>query len=50
MGSDNYYLLNFHYFISLETTNTQESEMFLLRFYWKNVNASVATYWYPWVY
>ena len=34
-------LLHFHYFISLETTNTQKSEVFLLRISLENVNASV---------
>ena len=32
-------LLHFHYFISLETANTQKSEVFLLRIYLENVNA-----------
>ena len=35
-------LLHFHYFISLETANTQKSEVFLLRVSLGNVNASVA--------
>ena len=43
MASNIYYLLHFHYFISLETANTQESEAFLLRIYSGNMNASVAT-------
>ena len=40
-------LLHFHYFISLETANTQKSEVFLLRISSGNVNASVVTCWYP---
>ena len=36
-------LLHFHYFISLETANTQKSEVFLLRISSGNVNASVVT-------
>ena len=36
-------LLHFHYFISLETANTQESEVFLLIIVLGNVNASVVT-------
>ena len=40
-------LLHFHYFISLETANTQESEMFLLRISSGNVNTSFATCQYP---
>ena len=36
-------LLHFHYFISLETAYTQKSEVFLLRVFLGNVNASVAT-------
>ena len=43
-------LLHFHYFISLETANTQKSEMFLLRISLGNVNASVVTCWYPQIY
>ena len=31
-------LLHFHYFISLETANTQKSEVFLLRTILRNVN------------
>ena len=31
MWGSNIYLLHFHYFISLETANAQESEVFLLR-------------------
>ena len=33
-------LLHFHYFISLEKSNTQKSEVFLLRISSENVNAS----------
>ena len=36
-------LLHFHFFISLETANTQKSEVFLLRISLGNVNASVVT-------
>ena len=43
-------LLHFHYFISLETANTQKSEVFLLRISLGNVNASVATCQYPQIY
>ena len=43
-------LLHFHYFISLETANTQKSEVFLLRIFLGNVNASVVTYRYPQIY
>ena len=43
-------LLHFHYFISLETANTQKSEVFLLRISSGNVNASVVTCWYPQIY
>ena len=39
-------LLHFHYFISLETANSQKIEVFLLR----NVNASVVTCRYPQIY
>ena len=35
--------LHFHYFISLEIANTQESEVFLFRICLENVNASVVT-------
>ena len=34
-------LLHFNYFISLETTNAQKSEVFFLRISFGNVNASV---------
>ena len=40
-------LLHFHYFISLETANTQKSEVFLLIISLGNVNASVVTCQYP---
>ena len=43
-------LLHFHYFISLETANTQKSEVFLLRIFLGNVNASVVTCRYPQIY
>ena len=36
-------LLHFHYFISLETANTQKSEAFLLRISLGKVNASLVT-------
>ena len=36
-------LLHFRYLFSLETANPQKSEVFLLRIYSGNVNASVAT-------
>ena len=36
-------LLHFHYFISLETANTQKGEVSLLRISLGNVNASVVT-------
>ena len=39
-------LLHFHYFISLEKSNTQKSEVFLLRISLENVNASAVTYRY----
>ena len=40
-------LLHFHYFTSLEMSNTQKSEVFLLRIYSGNVNVSVITGQYP---
>ena len=43
-------LLHFHYFISLETANTQKSEVFLLRISLGNVNEAVATCQYPQIY
>ena len=43
-------LLYFHYFISLETDDTQRSEVFLLRISLGNVNASLVTYQYPQIY
>ena len=43
-------LLNFHYFISLETANTQKNEVFLLRISFGDMNASVVTCRYPQIY
>ena len=43
-------LLPFRYFISLETANTQKSEVFLLKNSSPNVSASVATCRYPQIY
>ena len=43
-------LLHFHYFISLETANTQKIEVFLLRISLGNLNASVVTCRYPRIY
>ena len=43
-------LLHVHYFISLETANTQKSEVLLLRTSLGNVNASVVTCRYPQIY
>ena len=43
-------LAHFHYLISLETANTQKSEVFLLRISLGNVNASVGTSLYPQTY
>ena len=43
-------LLQFNYFISLETANTQKSEVFLLRVSLGNVNASVFTCRFPRIY
>ena len=43
-------LLHFDYFISLETANTQKSDMFLLRIALGNVNASVVTCRYRQIY
>ena len=43
-------LLQFHCFISLETANTQKSEVFLLRISSGNVNASVVTCRCPQIY
>ena len=43
-------LLHFHYFIFLETANTQKSEVFLLKISLGNVNASLVTCWYPQIY
>ena len=39
-----------NYFISLETANTQKSEMFLLRSFSGNLNTSVVTCQYPQMY
>ena len=38
-----YYVTTLHYFVSLETPITQESEMFLLRISSGNLDASVVT-------
>ena len=43
-------LLHFHYFISLETANTQKSEVFFKNISSGNMNASVVTCRYPQVY
>ena len=43
-------LLYFHYFVPLETANTQENEVFLLRISLGNVNASIVTCRYPQIY
>ena len=43
-------LLHVHYLISLETANTQKSEVFLLRISLGNVNASVVASQYPEIY
>ena len=46
-------LVHVHCFIPLKTVNTQKSEVFLLRIYLGNGNASVAsvvTSWYPQIY
>ena len=43
-------LLHFHYLISLETANTQKSEVFLLRISLGNASGSVVTCWYPQIY
>ena len=40
-------ILHFHYFISLETANTQKIEVLLLRISLGNVNTSVVTCQYP---
>ena len=42
-------LLHLHYLISLETANTQKSEVFL-RISLENVNASIVTCRYPQIY
>ena len=43
-------LLRSHYFISLETVNTQKSELFLFRISLGNVDASDVTCRYPHIY
>ena len=43
-------LLHFHYFISLDTANSQKTEVFLLRISLGNVDASVVTCRYPQIY
>ena len=43
-------LLHFHYFVSLETANTQKIEMFLWRSSLRNVITSVVTSQYPQIY
>ena len=43
-------LLHCHYLISLETANTQKSEVVLLRISTGNLNASLVTCWYPQIY
>ena len=43
-------LLHFHYFISLETANTQKDEVFLLKTSLGNVNATVVTCRHPQIY
>ena len=43
-------LLQFHYFISLETVNTQKNEVFLLGISSENVDAAVVTHQYPQIY
>ena len=43
-------LLHFCYFISLQTANTQKSEVFLLKISLGNVNATVVTCRYPPIY
>ena len=45
-----YYITTLYLFISLETANTQKSEVFLLRISLGNVNALVVTYRYPQIY
>ena len=45
-----YYITTLSYFISLETANTQKSEVFLLRISSGNVNALVVTCQYPQIY
>ena len=43
-------LQRFHYFISLDKANTQKNQVFLLRIFLRNVNASVVTCQYPQIY
>ena len=43
-------LQHFHYFISLETANTQKSEVFLLKTSLGNVNATAVTCRHPQIY
>ena len=43
-------LVHFHCFISLETANSQKSEVFLLRISLGNVNVSVVSCPYPQIY
>ena len=43
-------LLQFHYFVSLETASTHKSEVFLLWISSENVTSSVVTCWYPQIY
>ena len=43
-------LLHFHYFISLETVNSQKSEVFILRISSGNVNATAVTCRYTQIY
>ena len=45
-----YYYLLYYYFASLEKANLQKNEVFLLRISSGNVNASVATCWFPQTY
>ena len=45
-----YYITTLYYIISLETANTQRSEMFLLKTSSGNQNASVVTCQYPQIY
>ena len=48
MGSNiYYYITTLHFFISLETANAENSQMFLLRICSGNLNALVVTCRYP---